>query len=74
VTSPWVDLPSLGCFAYLARDLAATPALCRALIESLLDGLAIDPGDVKLVAYDHRRWRGFAWRAVDEAIADPDAS
>ena len=72
MSSAWVKLPSLGCFTYFERDPVETPELCRAQIAAVLAGLAIDEGDVKMVAYQGRKWRKFSWRAVDEAIADPE--
>ncbi len=45
----------------------------RAWISEVIDGLAIAERELKLVARIGARWRKFAWRAVDEAIAAPDA-
>ncbi|NVB84173.1 MAG: hypothetical protein HOV81_37705, partial [Kofleriaceae bacterium] len=69
---PWINLPAIGCIVYDESDPAEAPGLVRAWISEVIDGLAIAERELKLVARNGARWRNFAWRAVDDAIADPD--
>ena len=69
---PWVNLPAIGCIVYDEGNPAEAPGLVRAWISELIEGLAIPERELKLIARIGARWRAFAWRAVDDAIGDPE--
>ncbi len=48
----WANLPSHGCFVYLARPLGETPKAGRALVEQMCD----------------LQWSKFAWKKIDAAL------
>ena len=66
---------SVGAFAYFESDPATHAGIARATLESILRDLTAPHIEVKMSAYkghQEGRWRGFKWKAIDEAIEDPD--
>jgi hypothetical protein len=69
------NIPTLGAFVYFEKAPATYEALGHAAVESLLEGTRIPVGELKMSLYKTPRkkgkWRGFKWKAFDEAAGDP---
>ena len=71
MSSAWVNTPGIGAFVLFSEEPASTPELCCALIRDLLEGLGLGERDVQITASATAKWRGFAWKSIDQAISNP---
>ncbi len=69
------SIQTLGAFVYFEDDPATYDGLAHAVAEALLDGTSVPVGELRMSLYKTPRkkgkWRGFKWKAFDEAASDP---
>lgn len=69
------SIPTLGAFVYFEDNPATYEALGHKVVADLLENARVPVDDLKMSFYKTPRkkskWRGFKWKAFDEALADP---
>jgi hypothetical protein len=65
-----------GAFVYFDGDPAAHEGMARAVLDAILDDVAIPESELKMslfkTPFKEGRWRGFKWDAIAEALDDPE--
>jgi hypothetical protein len=67
---------AVGAFAYFVADPISHKGMSDGAVKTILDNLAIPLPELKMsvfkTPFKEGRWRGFQWKAVQEALDDPN--